>query len=126
MRLLTGMILLLLICSCKNYGKKIMYGKSELYYTTNVTEEQAKKLGDFLQENKAFPTDRRATFQLDKAKDTFLVRMVVLKDYIDNADYNKTAQYTIYRLRKDVFNSDAAVLEFCDDQLKTVKVIRPE
>ena len=83
----------LFLVSCTNYGEKLSYGKNELYYTKNVTKDDATKLGNYLKEQKFFTDDDRTiSVQLDKTKDTFLFRMVVLdsalndKNFIANAN----------------------------------------
>jgi hypothetical protein len=124
MRYLLGLAFLLLVCSCNNYGKKLKYGNSEVYYTTNVTEDLAKKLGDYLEKAQFFQADRRISVQLDKAADTFLFRMVVKKDFVNNPDYIESGKTSITELSKNVFDNKPVLVHFCDDHLKTVRIIR--
>ena len=124
MRYLLGFAFLLLIISCNNYGKKLKYGTSEVYYTTNVTEDLAKKLGDYLEKAEFFQAGRRISVQLDKAADTFLFRMVVKKEFVNNPSYIESGKITITELSQNVFDSKPVLVHFCDDHLKTVRIIR--
>lgn len=124
MRYLLGLTFLLLISSCTNYGKKLEYGKSEVYYTTNVTEDLAKKLGDYLEKVQFFQPGRKISVQLDKAEDTFLFRMVTKKEYIDDPKFIQNGKTSITEFSQNVFDSKPVVIHFCDDHLKTLRIIR--
>jgi hypothetical protein len=125
MRYLLGLTFLLLISSCTNYGKKLKYGKSEVYYTTNVTEDLAKKLGDYLDKVRFFQPGRKISVQLDKAEDTFLFRMVTKKEYVDDPKFIQNGKTSITEFSQNVFDSKPVVIHFCDDHLKTLRIIRP-
>jgi hypothetical protein len=124
MRYLLGLALLLLISSCNNYGKKLKYGNNEVYYTTSVTEEQAKKLGDYLEKAKFFTGDRRKSVQLDKSADTFLFRMVVMDKFLNDPAYIESGKTSITELSQNVFDMKPVVIHFCDDHLKTIRIVR--
>lgn len=124
MRFLLSLAFLLLIISCNNYGKKLKYGNSEVYYTTNVTEDLAKKLGDYLEKVQFFQPGRRISVQLDKAADTFLFRMVVKKEFVNDPKYIESGKTSITEFSQNVFDSKPVIVHFCDDHLKTVRIIR--
>lgn len=125
MRYLLSLALLLIISSCNNYGKKLKYGKNELYYTPNVTEDQAKKLGDVLEKAGFWSNgDQRKSVQLDKSTDTFLFRMVVQDKFMNDPKFIENAKTGITELSQNAFNSQPVVMHFCDDHLKTVRIIR--
>lgn len=125
MRYFIGLLALFIICSCKNYGEKLPYGKSDLYYTDNVSKEEAKKMGDFLQANQFFPEDKKISVQLDKASDTFLFRMVVMDNFLNDSSYAESAKFTVGEISKNVFDTKPVIMHFCDEYFKTVKVVRP-
>ncbi len=78
--LTTTLILTVLLAvglACSSYGTKLDFNGGELYYTDNVTEADAKKLGDYLVKS-GFFGGRQVTVQLDKAGATYQFRMVVL------------------------------------------------
>lgn len=126
MRYITSIAILLIICSCTGYGEKIPYGKSEVYYTDNVSKEQAQKLGDYLQANQFFQEGRKISVQLDKAADTMLFRMVVLDNFVNDSSYIENAKFSVSKLSKDVFDMKPTIFHFCDDHFKTVRIVRPE
>jgi hypothetical protein len=125
MRYLIGLIALVIICSCKNYGEKLQYGKSDLYFTENVNKEEAKKMGDFLQASQFFPVDKKISIQLDKASDTFLFRMVVMDSFVNDSSYIETAKLMVSEMSKNAFAEKPVIMHFCDQYFKTVKIVRP-
>jgi hypothetical protein len=125
MRYFICLLALFIICSCKNYGEKLPYGKSDLYYTDNVSKEETKKMGDFLQANQFFPEDKKISVQLDKAKDTFLFRMVVMDSFVNDSAYAETAKFTVSEISKNVFAQKPVIMHFCDEYFKTIKIVRP-
>lgn len=125
MRYLLAFAILLIISSCDNYGKKIKYGKNDLFYTEKVTEDQAKKLGDVLEKAGFWSNgDQRKSVQLDKSADTFLFRMVVQDKFRDDQQFIEKAKTGITELSQNAFNSQPVVMHFCDNHLKTVRIVR--
>lgn len=125
MKFLPLLAALLILASCKNYGKKIPYGKSEVFYTENVTREQAQKLGDYLNQNHFFKDDKKASVQLDKSADTFLFRMVVLDNFVNDESYINNAKIFTTELSDKVFDQKPVLINFCDKYFSTVRVVRP-
>lgn len=113
----------LLSAACSNYGTKLDFKKGELYYTSNVTEDEAKKLGNYLTEIDYFNDQEKLSVQLDKANDTYQVRFVV-KDGIEN---NEQIQQQFKQLAKimsgKVFGGAKTEVHFTDQHLKTLKVL---
>ena len=115
----------ILFSSCSDFGTKLKYGKGELYYTKNVTEAQASKLGTYLKEQQFFTDERKISVQLDKSSDTFLFRMVVLDSFLNNPGYLDMARTFTGELSENVFEKKPVVIHFCDNKLKTERVIKP-
>ncbi len=105
------------------YGKKMTYNQSELYYTSSVTEAEAKKLGDYLLKEKFFEGDAKSV-QLTKEKDVYEFRAVIKKEYINNAEYEKIFKEFDDLVSKDVFDSKPVEMHLCDQYFTTVKVIK--
>jgi hypothetical protein len=127
MRYLLYIALVLTIYSCKgSYGQKLTYGKGELFYTDNVNKQQAEKLGGYLQNVGFWQADRTISVQLDKAADTFLFRMVVQPSYLNDPAFHQTAVTSVKEFSNNVFDKSPTVIHFCNDQFKTLKVIRGE
>ena len=120
-------VLSLAICSCTDYGQKINYGKNELFYTKNVTKSDAEKLGNYLESQRFFLNDgKTVSVQLDKFKDTFRFRMVVLDSFINDKNFEENAKAFPTDLSKNVFENKPVLAHFCDNRFNLVKIIRPE
>jgi hypothetical protein len=120
--LIIGCFVMCLMLGCNSYGTKLVFNGGELYYTKNVTETEANKLGDFLVGSGYFTGDKKSV-QLDKSGETYQVRMAV-KEGIDK-DEKFLALYPVYAaaISKNVFNGAQVEIHLTDAQLKTLKVV---
>ena len=105
-----------------SYGKKLEFNKGELYYTSNVTEEEAKKLGNFLVKEEFFNGDKKSV-QLDKANGTYEFRMVTQKGKENDPQMADLAKAFAQQMSKDLFGGAETVVHLCDENLKTLKVV---
>jgi hypothetical protein len=115
-------IALLRITSCSNYGKMLTFNGGELYYTPQVTETEARKLGEYLVKEKFFDGTKK-TVQLAKNNGTYEFRMVVLKDGEKAPDADKTFTAVAKELSDNVFSGGKVAVHLCDNRLKTLRVI---
>lgn len=115
-------VLLVIGLACSNHGTKLDFNGLELYYTGNVTEAEAKKLGDYLVKEQGF-SGKKATIQLDKSGATYQVRMVILPEKQNDTAYHEILKAFVGQVSASVFNNAATEVHICDDQLKTLKVI---
>ena len=76
---LIGCLLTIPMLGCNSLGTKLEFNGGELYYTKNVNEAEARKLGEYLVNEKFFDGAKK-TIQLDKSGDTYLFRAVVKGD----------------------------------------------
>jgi hypothetical protein len=112
------------LISCGDgYGTKLEYGSTELYYTDEVTESEAKALGDYLEETKFTEGDETKTVQLTKEGDVYQFRMVVKDSYLDDEDYEAIAAFYAYTLSEEVFDGEEVEIHLCDVKLETKKVV---
>jgi hypothetical protein len=117
-------ILLIAGLACNQYGEKLEYNGGEVYYTENVTKQDAQKLGDYLVAQKFFDGTPK-TVQLDKSGSTYQFRMVVQKEKQNDETTANIMKLFAAQISSEVFNDAPVELHICDDQLKTVKVIKP-
>ena len=110
--------------ACGSYGTKLDFNGGELYYTDNVTEADAKKLGDYLVKS-GFFDGRKITVQLDKSGSTYQFRMVVVKEKQNDDATMILMKAFAGEISEDVFNDAPTELHICDDQLKTLRVLKP-
>ena len=117
-------VLLTIGLACSSYGTKLDFNNGELYYTDNVTESDAKKLGDYLV-NSGFFSGKKITVQLDKSGATYQFRMVVQPEKQNDEATAVLMKAFAEEISEEVFNDAPTELHICDDQLKTVKVLKP-
>src|SRR5210317_1724895 len=111
-----------LLSGCGQHGKRLEFNGGEVYYTSSVTEKEAKKLGKYLVDSGFFDGNEK-TVQLDKSGDVYQCRMVIKKGYESDSDYLDLTKIFALRLTRDVFNGDKAEVHLCDEYLKTLKVV---
>jgi hypothetical protein len=120
---LAMVVLLAVTLACSQYGEKLEYNGGELYYTKNVTETEAKKLGDYMVKE-GFYDGTKKSVQLDKDGSTYQFRMVVLKDKQNDPATAATMKTVANELSQNVFNNAPTEVHICDDQLKTLQVVK--
>ncbi|HEY8561334.1 MAG TPA: hypothetical protein VIL74_13235 [Pyrinomonadaceae bacterium] len=118
-------VLLAVGLACTGYGTKLDFNGGELYYTDNVTEAEAKKLGQYLVEN-GFFGGKKITVQLDKSGATYQFKMVVQKEKQNDEATLALLEPFAGDISENVFNNAPTELHICDDQLKTLKVLKAE
>lgn len=117
-------ILLAFGLACNQYGEKLEFNGGELYYTKNVTEAEAKKLGEYLVKEE-FYDGKEKTVQLDKEGGTYQFRMVVVEDKRNDESTLEIFKTFASQISKDVFNDAPVEVHVCDENLKTLKVVKP-
>ena len=111
--------------ACTGHGTKLEYNGGELYYTDNVTETDAKKLGDYLVKS-GFFGGKKVTVQLDKAGATYQFRMVVMPEKQNDEPTAVLMKAFAGEISEEVFGGAPVELHICDDSLKTIKVLKAE
>ncbi|HEX8844659.1 MAG TPA: hypothetical protein VF791_08455 [Pyrinomonadaceae bacterium] len=114
----------LLSASCSSYGTKLEYKKGKLYYTSNVTEADARKLGDYLDKGGFFSETEERALQLDKAGDTYQMRVSVKEGVDKDPKYEKPFAQIASAVSKNVFGGAKVEVHFTDQYFKTLKVIQ--
>jgi len=124
-----GLILLAIVATflaaCNNYGKKKTFGKGSLYYTENITEEQADKAGAFLKEMGYLSDDKETSIQLDKVDSTYRIRLVVSEEYQEkdtSLDFSFKALGFLASI--SVFDSKPIEVDLCDGRLNTKRTLK--
>ena len=117
-------ILMCVGLACSNYGTKLDFNGGEVYYTNNVTETEARKLGDYLVKEEFFD-GKPKTVQLDKSGSTYQFRMVVQKEKQNDPNTVELMKAFAGQISSDVFGNAPTELHICDESLKTVSVVKP-
>ena len=113
-----------LMFGCNSKGTRLEYNGNELYYTKNVTEAEAKKLGEYLFNGGAYASENKGTIQLDKSGETYQVRIVVKEGTDKDENYQKVIAGFAKGISKNVFNGAKVEVQLCDDKLNTLKTIQ--
>jgi hypothetical protein len=114
----------LILTSCeKNYGTKLEFNHGELYYTKNVQEAEAKKLGEFLQKDNIYFDGRPKSVQIDKDSSGYIFRAVVLKGIEKDTSNILPFSALGLMLSAEVFNHAPVTVEMCDEKFDTLRSI---
>jgi hypothetical protein len=113
-------IALLTIISCTAKDKKLTFNGGDLYYSSKVTEADAKKLGNYLVEDKFFDGTQK-TVKLNKSGGNYEFRMV-LKDAENDPGAEKKYSAVSRELSQKAFSGQRVVIHLCDKDFKTLVV----
>lgn len=109
---------------CPNTTRtKLEYNGGELFYTTNVTEAEAKKLGDYMVKE-GFYDGTKKSVELDKSGPTYQFRMVVMKEKQNDPATISTMKTVANELSGNVFDNAPTEVHICDDRLRTLHVVK--
>ena len=106
----------------EGYGTKLEFKGTEVYYTKNVTEEMANKLGNYLVDAEFADGDEKAV-QLNKIDGTYQFRMVTQDGVANNGEWLPAFQGFVAELKASVFPNDNVELHLCDDGFETLQVV---
>ena len=110
------------------WGKVLKCGNGgNLFYTSDVTEEEARRLRDYFLKIKTFQ-DEPPIVQLARKGNVYEVRMVVDKEVIEKElppevmGPVEAAGLLAEEVSKEVFNGAKVEWHLCDDKLKTLRI----
>lgn len=103
--------------------KTLNYNKNQLYYTDNVTETQAKKLGDYLKSEGFFKDDSETTVKIDKQEDTYVFSMIIIAEYLNNQEVLNNMKLVSNELSVNVFENNKVIVDLCNNRFKVLKSI---
>ena len=105
------------------WGKRLDFLGSDLFYTPAVTEAEARALGDYLVKNAFFTKERKGTVQLDKKDGVYQFRMVADEAKIKNPEFlNLTGNFAA-TLSYDLFNKQKLEIHLCDQKFNTLQAV---
>jgi hypothetical protein len=104
------------------HGKKIaLKGGSELYYTSNITDDEVQKVATLLNEKVIKEDSHKGTYQLTKVGGKYQFRAVIQPGKEKEAEVPFLALG--YLISIEALKNVPLEVHLCDDQLNTVKVI---
>lgn len=127
-KLLTAVLAMtVLLTACTNHGKKMKVEgtKGEVYYKGDgVTEDDAKKLGDFLKEQQFFNNEKGASVQLMKEGEEYTVRFVYDKKVYDTLKGAEEAfKLLAIKASKDLFGDKKVKIALANKTFKDFTTI---
>ena len=112
----------LIIIGCDNYGEEKYFNGTQLFYTSNVTEREADRLGQFLIDW-GFADGEYKTVQLNKTGNTYEFRMVVKTGIENDPVFRDVFRLATIELSDGVFDGANVDIHLCNDRLKTLSVV---
>ena len=103
------------------FGKKLKYGNMEVFYTSSVTEYEARSFGNYMLGNGW--GKKPCSIQLNHPGKYYEIRLVVEESYISSEDFVKSAELLARMVSGEVFKDSRVDIHLCDNRLKTVKVV---
>jgi len=126
LRILVAIIVIVVtlfrVVSCHQRGTKLTFDKSELYYTSQVTEAEAKKVGEVLAKLGYFK-GTPASVQINKSGGVYEFRAVVKKDIEKDPAMVESFREIGKTISEEALNKAKVVVHLCDTNLKTVYVV---
>ncbi len=114
------------LAACTNHGKKIKVEgtKGEVYYKGDgVTEEDAKKTGEFLKEE-FFSSGKEASVQITKENDAYVLRFVYKKDVYDTLKgLDNAFKIIAAKASKELFGGKKVNIALADKNFKDFATI---
>lgn len=112
---------LFILCSCQNYGTLIQNGSLNLYYTSTISLEEAKKLEKLLVEEK-FNEGNKKFVQFNKNGVVYEFKVVVKKGNENDDEYIKKFKVFASYI-SEIFGNKEVDIHLCDDALNTLRVV---
>ena len=123
-RILTILAIVTLFMSCSNYGEKLEFDGTEVYYTKGIEKAEATKLGQYLISSK-FADGRKKSVQLAKDEKTnrYSFRMVTAEKAAKDSTYNFIFKLMARQISDSVFVGKPVDFHVCDNTFNTLKVL---
>jgi hypothetical protein len=113
---------LVLLTGATKYGILMEVNHGNLYYTSAVSRDDAKRLGDFLVRQEIFD-GRQISTQLTKIGQTVLVRFPVKPEVEMNENYIASVHDLGVQISQQVFQGAPLEVDLCDGELKTLRAV---
>lgn len=120
---LAAMVIVYLAFFTDDYGEKLEFEGTEVYFTEEVSRSEAAKLGKYLVSS-GFADGGRKSVQLAKRDTVYRFRMVVPDDVVEDSTDNYIFQAIGQRLSYRVFENAPVEVETCSSGFKTIRVYK--
>ena len=114
-----------MVACCKKFGGKISFNRFDVYYTNGVTQEDARKLGEYFQGLGLNDMDEdRECVQVQKLADTYLVKFVVVDGAESDQEIIESFEFMGYILSALVYEGIPVDIHLCEYSFNTRKELR--
>lgn len=111
------------VFNMEGYGEKLEFNGTDVYYTEEVTEADAQKLGEYLVSSE-FADGGEKSVQLSKRDSVYLFRMVVMDGVTKDSANDISFMALAWTLSANVFDKAPVELEACDNTFETLRVYK--
>jgi hypothetical protein len=115
------------LASCSNYGKKVKVDgtKGEVFYKGDgVTESDATKTGEFLKKEGWISSGKKASVQISKEGENYIIRFVYTKSVYDTLKgIDDIFKNLGVRAAKEIFGGKKVNISLANDHFKDYKTI---
>ncbi|WP_457616361.1 hypothetical protein [Lutibacter sp.] len=120
-KVIFSILLSVLVISCNDYGEKVTYNGTDVYYKNGVTEAQAHKLGKYLEESEfADGAEKSVQLVIDENTNNLTFRMVTIDEAINDSSYDIIFKNFMREL-SELFDNKPVDIHLCNDSFETVK-----
>jgi hypothetical protein len=102
------------------------YGENRLFYSNNITQSQAKELGDYFNTEGYFTSNSKIDVKIDKQNDTYVLSLVVESGYQNNQNYVEPMKAISRELSQNVFENNKVRIDLCNDRFKVLSSINAD
>ncbi len=107
------------------YGDRLTFNKSDLYYSPPVTREEATRLGNFLVQDGFFAGDQKSA-RLTREEGVYQFRFMVVEGKQNDPEYVAACREITSHLSRNVFNNAPVEIHLCDHTFRTLLVVHPD
>jgi len=126
-KIILGLLMVATLAACSNHGKKIKVDgtKGEVYYKGDgVTEDDAKKTGEFLKTQGFFTADKGSSVQVTKAGEDYTIRFVYDKKVFETLEGAENAfKMLAIKAAKDLFGGKKVNIALANKSFEDYKTI---
>ncbi len=105
-----------------SFGKKLVFNGGDLYFTSTVTPESAKKVGNYLVKSNFFDGSSKSAL-LNRTGDIHEFKISIKTGAEDDPNILAAGTQLISDLSKDIFDGSQVNVYLTDNEFKTLKVL---
>ena len=104
------------------YGTRLEFNNAELFYTSNVTYQQAEKLGEYLIKANFF-AGKTISSQFDKSSGVYVFKYVITPGYENDKEYLKIVSQMANQISENVFSGAPVEIYLTGSRFNALKVV---